>query len=810
MRHPICSVCNVGAEVSPRCIQVVVKLYVLALLCLCTGAQAENKGPSYVKKVLPYVYEAVTATLGDQADDFFREWTKQEVQFFAEKLDSLIVRLQQGKLTKAQQEELLKAYHKMILGTLGETYGLSLLRAKYRDDPQILIMDEIQYAIDNNEVLEDNNRPDGLAYSIEGNRLIVHEIMESKMSDGIDRAQVAGWIARWRANGIRVGQKHFRPDKIFFEHSGVRRPLKGIRQKRVLEIMLGVTRGRLSQLTGDARSIDMSAKGARQISARIVSLSASMPSRERFVRSSDFVNRLEQEIVRRVMDRFDKGQVFFPSATEDSGEEGRFGRLIRHHFGSLAELYDALPKKYQRMADEAGFDPKNPASSSKRMRGRTDFTKEVVRQKIMAQFDRGEIFFPSNGADGEEGKLARAISTHYGGVGNLYDALPKKYTRMADEAGFDRNNPVGSSRLMRYLMSPEGSQRRARERTGFSKKIVLQIMKDRFDSGQVFFPSLRDEGEEGRLALGIKSHFGKIANFYDALPKKYRRMADRAGFDRKNPQGSVRLMRGKAGFSREIVLQKIMDRFDRGQVYFPTAADPEEEGKLGVAIFSHFGDLGHLYDALPKKYRRMADEAGFDRNNPNSSSKRMRGVASFSKTIVLQKIMKRFDDGQVFFPSQNDDGEDGRLGSAIRTHFGNLAEFYDALPKRYRRMADKAGFDRNNPYGSARFMRGETTFNKEIVLQMIMDRFDRGLIFFPSQKDPNEEGKLGIAIRYHFGGLVGLYDALPPKYRRMADNAGFSRDNPRWSSQRMRQKAIEAESNDRCSKALKGVARNAA
>jgi len=397
---------------------------------------------------------------------------------------------------------------------------------------------------------------------------------------------------------------------------------------------------------------------------------------------------------------------------------------------------------------------------------------------VKARFDGGEITFPRSGAtDREERKFGQLINSDFDGVADLFRSLPEKYQELSIGAGFDPRNAKRSAQSMW-----DNRDRR---------KEVLHFTMRRFDSGNVTFPSSVESGEGQLMAGFITRLYGGLAKFYADLPPKYRTMAIEAGFDLANPLGSAQKMRNKQkGFSpesrRREVLLYIQQQFESGSITFPSLLDEGKAREVALLIQRHFKGLEDVYAHLSPQHQKLVSFQGFDPKNPKTATTmRAKRRIDLDREYILNYITKRFDSGDFTFPSTLDEGEGARVAERVNKIFGNLVGLFEALSQNDKKRALEAGFSPDNPWGSSRHMRDKYSVRDQVIDYMI-SQFDQGNISFPRAHSAGAEGKMGNRIHHHFGGVLGLYDALPSRYQVMARSAGFDPTNPVSSSQAMR------------------------
>jgi hypothetical protein len=193
----------------------------LALGCLrATTARAAHeplaveRGPAVVARGLPELYQALLAVAGPRATERLLEnWCESDVVFYRLKNHGLL-EAALATATAPSVERIFLSFGLRGATTLGEAYGNAFL-GKLADESGSLYFDEVAYDAYNPY----GRRPDGLLVRIEGPKLLLLQVFESKVgTGGFDRGQAKDYLKTWQQRGIILPvngrTRHFAPTQI--------------------------------------------------------------------------------------------------------------------------------------------------------------------------------------------------------------------------------------------------------------------------------------------------------------------------------------------------------------------------------------------------------------------------------------------------------------------------------------------------------------------------------------------------------------------------------------------------------------------
>lgn len=179
------------------------------------GVEAVS-GYAMVQRLLPTLVEAFVAAIGlTRTQEYLEPWIRQDVEYLVERIQFADVD-DNGEDSATDRpnvavERAIGRSGNIFLGSLGEIFGLQQLRTQFRSQSSIRLIDDGFL-----RALNRGRRPDALAYSVDGDRLIIHAIMESKMGTAeIRSAQMVGILRNFQVNGLRLESHAWGAQNIF-------------------------------------------------------------------------------------------------------------------------------------------------------------------------------------------------------------------------------------------------------------------------------------------------------------------------------------------------------------------------------------------------------------------------------------------------------------------------------------------------------------------------------------------------------------------------------------------------------------------
>jgi hypothetical protein len=785
-----------------------------------------------IERALPRVYRAFVQTIGEQrTHELFAHFSAQDSKFIGEKLSSFLVSLEESKYDREKTKLLVKDFGRRINGSIAEAIGLSRLREHYKGKPQIRIIDEVQFAIENglHSDSEGRYRPDGLAVEVNGNSLVIHEVMESKLGGLLDFDQVQNWMRQWRRDGLKIDGVVYSPGEIFFYSSPKNIPLKGLRWTQVLPYMVWVAGSNPTSNTGRNDVLGLSKEDRRILLANL----GAGGNKQDFEELNKFQNRFKDAVKQAVVDRIHSGEYPFPSSQAE-GKDGKLGRAISGQWGNTTHLFNALPKYLRHKALKMGFDPSSIKASSRRAFGNATHSKETVRQGVIDRINAGKYPFPSQSDTGADRALAVGISSHYGKMLTLFETLPKSLQKKSIALGFDPANPNRSSQQSKgYVI--------------WDKDSVKQAIAERIRLGMYPFPFSTAKEEDRSLISAIERYWGGRTALFGALPQRLQVQAIQLGFDPDHPEVSSRRSQGGYRYSKEAVrkeaieriksnanpfpppqteeekgftravhnhwktqsalleslpkaIQKkavdlglvpqrytadkvreaVIDRLKRGKFPFPSRRKgSDDDRKLGEAISSHWKTQRTLFAALPKRWQIKARRLGFNPEPPPPKEQRIASQknadrVSDRKSWLKTTVENRIRAGQYPFPSGIRTPADKNFRSMVSYHWGGVLKLFQSLDPELAQRAKDLGFDPENIIGSGKKFLGSAHRSKESVKKAVVDRMEAGLYPFPSRRAGPEESALSAAISEFWGGFGSIFDDLSTQHQAKAVELGFN------------------------------------
>ncbi len=212
--------------------------YFLQLLFLWPFLAFAETGVELVRQKMPELYQAVVQqTDSDTAEKFFKGWTETELAIFRTRVAGLFSKTSPTLKRVPSGEFLYSKYGGEVFGVMGEAFGTPKLRDHLKPGEKIL--DEIQYG----QLNPYGNRPDGLSYQLQNDRLVIQRVLESKMGfGGYSKAQAEGYLNFWKKNGIQVwgnrGAVHIPSDQIFFSIQGKEIPISKLTLRELQTVTL--------------------------------------------------------------------------------------------------------------------------------------------------------------------------------------------------------------------------------------------------------------------------------------------------------------------------------------------------------------------------------------------------------------------------------------------------------------------------------------------------------------------------------------------------------------------------------------------
>lgn len=179
---------------------------------------------SYVEKALPELYQAAIAVLGEQRGRrFLAGWGPQELSGIFNSIE-FFDRHRSGKAPNTpfqpqSPQETLNNFTIQLYGILGEVIGGVEVKRRFDINPEspnnrYFFLSEPEYRLLNGS----GSKPDGLVYTIEGDRLLIHQILESKLGRSqYKTSQALGYLHEWQAHGIAIGDRIYRDIELLVD-----------------------------------------------------------------------------------------------------------------------------------------------------------------------------------------------------------------------------------------------------------------------------------------------------------------------------------------------------------------------------------------------------------------------------------------------------------------------------------------------------------------------------------------------------------------------------------------------------------------
>lgn len=241
----------------------------MALLCF-QFAFAET-GAELVKIQEPDLYASFVIYAGGEskADDFFRYWTKKDIENYYRKKASGLHRWTDPSLPLVPTTpNLFAQFNGKLLEITGELYALKRIQREARKTPGTIVLNELEYS----DLNPNGSKPDAIIYRIDGNYLNLDGIGEAKLNvNGYDRKQAEKYLDYWKENGMTVrlkdgSSKWFPANKIRIQVKGKPKLLSRANQKRFRDlekITILYTTSQVSGFKGTEHKLNVSVDALR-------------------------------------------------------------------------------------------------------------------------------------------------------------------------------------------------------------------------------------------------------------------------------------------------------------------------------------------------------------------------------------------------------------------------------------------------------------------------------------------------------------------------------------------------------------------
>jgi hypothetical protein len=507
----------------------------------------------------------------------------------------------------------------------------------------------------------------------------------------------------------------------------------------------------------------------------------------------------QEKIITIVKERLDAGLYPLPSHNRKSNANSDLVSAVSNYIkGGMPQIYRMLPKSYQRLARNFGFDPQNPIGSAQREYGAARHTRASIIAAVKDRIEMGQYPFPKNKDASDDPILAKQIVQYFGAGqvdrpddykgahAEVFKSLPGKYQKLAEQCGYDPVRPEASGRGQH------------------DQRSIIEAVKLRLNAGLPMIPKKSEGAGHTQLLTAIYNHFkGQGAKgVYDALPPAYRRKAEKLGY-----KPAVKGERATLTRYQEEVLEKVSERIDRRMYPFPKQTDPADDLRLARRInWSFKGGAAVVFSHLSERHKQLALEMGFNPKNPRASAIRKNSFGKHTRASIVSAVEERLDAGKYPFPAQKDESDDRPLAAAISRYFaGGQRKVFENLSKDYQQKARSQGFDPEFANLSGKKITQPEIFDKARIVAAVIERLDSGKYPFPHSSDATDDRSLAAAIQRHFlKNRVEVFAALPAEYQRLAIERGFSPLSARSSGLTHWHPTKKLKGND-CARALKKI-----
>lgn len=193
------------------------------LVTFSVFAEKTPKGVALVRQELPELLDAFQSSVSpEDLDAIFGGWTQSDVEEFRHKNHGLskVIAEHEGVWTAEQTIAIQEKYGRLLLARVGEVWGVARMRSQI--EPPLQMAHESRL----NGATKRGGLVDGMVFEIKGSRLIIHDLIESKMGRSTYVAdQPVGFLRNIRSHGMTLSGQRFAPENIILREGQKNIPL---------------------------------------------------------------------------------------------------------------------------------------------------------------------------------------------------------------------------------------------------------------------------------------------------------------------------------------------------------------------------------------------------------------------------------------------------------------------------------------------------------------------------------------------------------------------------------------------------------